>query len=578
MCSSSNPDFCIDKFEMLSPDDIYYGNAAGTNNPQDAAGSFSYSINSFYIQDEYSFADDDLRIVFGLRNDWYDSSDLPRNNPNFVARNGYTNSTNLDGKSLLQPRLGINWNATDNLSLRGGLGLYSGGNPNVWLTNNYQVDGITQIQLREFDVGLANLNTTCRFLGGPDCDVDGDGTVDPGSAVPLSGSGRPGYDIPQAMVDNVATAAANSSVNALDPNFEIPSNWKFSLGATYNFDMPGGLGSDYTLNADAMYSKNKNSAIIIDATLEQIGTAPDGRPIYKSIDRSDPDCVNPSSGACSNRNFNQDFILTNVKGSAGDQTAYSLALSKDYDFGLDWTLAYAYVESEDVSPMTSSVAFSNFSSIAVSDPNDPGVAISNYQIPHRFTLRLGYGKSFFGDYETRFTLFGSRNKGRPFSYVFTDDDGDMFGDIIDRRHLLYVPTGTSDPKVTFEPGFDDAAFFAFVNSTGLSKYAGSIAPRNVFDSDWWTKFDLRISQELPGFNKNHRASAYFIMENVGNFLNDDWGVLREATFPRLQDVVDARIDSATNKYVFEEFFEPAGQTRISSPSLWAARIGIKYSF
>ncbi|NNF52441.1 MAG: TonB-dependent receptor, partial [Gammaproteobacteria bacterium] len=70
-CGASSPDLCIDKYDDLSPDDIYYGNAAGTNNPQDAAGAFDYSINTVYFQDEYAFADDALRMVFGLRSDWY---------------------------------------------------------------------------------------------------------------------------------------------------------------------------------------------------------------------------------------------------------------------------------------------------------------------------------------------------------------------------------------------------------------------------------------------------------------------------------------------------------------------------
>lgn len=227
--------------------------------------------------------------------------------------------------------------------------------------------------------------------------------------------------------------------------------------------------------------------------------------------------------------------------------------------------------------MTSSVAFSNYVSPAVTDPNNPGLATSNYQIPNRFTLRIDYSKAFFGDYETSFTLFGSRNEGRPFSYVFANDDGDMFGDRLDGRHLLYVPTGMNDPKVNFDPGFDTTAFFAFLNTSGLDRYAGSIAPRNVFDSDWWTKFDLRVSQDIPGFRENHRAKAYFVIENLGNLLNDDWGVLREAGFPRKQAIVDAEIDSP-GTYLYESFFEPSGQSRVTNPSLWAMRLGVKYSF
>jgi hypothetical protein len=84
----------------------------------------------------------DFTLIAGLRHDWYTSSDLPIENQNFIDRNGFTNATNFDGESLTQPRLGFNWEVNDDLTLRGGVGMYSGGNPNVWLSNNYSNNGI----------------------------------------------------------------------------------------------------------------------------------------------------------------------------------------------------------------------------------------------------------------------------------------------------------------------------------------------------------------------------------------------------------------------------------------------------
>ena len=65
--------------------------------------------------------------------------------------------------------------------------------------------------------------------------------------------------------------------------------------------------------------------------------------------------------------------------------------------------------------------------------------MSNYNVPHRFTFRVGYSAYWFGDNRTHFSLVGAVNKGRPYSYTFTEDDGAIFGDWIDERHLLYVP-------------------------------------------------------------------------------------------------------------------------------------------
>src|SRR3546814_8134617 len=46
-----------------------------------------------------------------------------------------------------------------------------------------------------------------------------------------------------------------------------------------------------TLFRSYLHTEKEDSALIVDATLEQVATAPDGRPIYQSIDRSDADCI-----------------------------------------------------------------------------------------------------------------------------------------------------------------------------------------------------------------------------------------------------------------------------------------------
>ena len=142
---------------------------------------------------------------------------------------------------------------------------------------------------------------------------------------------------------------------------------------------------------------------------------------------------------------------------------------------------------------------------------------------------------------------------------------------------MYVPTGVNDPIVTFAPGFDTNAFFSFVDSSGLGKYAGGIAERNAFESDWWTKVDLRIEQELPGFMAGHKAKAFFVINNLTNLLNDDWGVMYEARFPQTAPVVDATVN-ADGTYTFNRFISPTPQARVANASLWKMTVGIKYDF
>uniref|UniRef100_A0A486XQ68 Oar-like outer membrane protein protein, OmpA family n=1 Tax=Rheinheimera sp. BAL341 TaxID=1708203 RepID=A0A486XQ68_9GAMM len=524
----------IDDFEAGQPARIYYGSGAGTNVAADAAADFGYANHTLYAQDEYYIYDMDMTLTFGLRYDWYSSSDKPRVNQNFVNRYGYANDTTFDGEGLIQPRLGINWNVSDELELRGGVGLYSGGNPNVWLANGYQNDGITQIQIEDRSPGNV-------------------------LEVPLSGAGRPLFDIPQSYFDQVANATGDSGVNAVDPAFKLPSEWKYAFGGTYSFD------SGYIVMADLMYSVAQNQSTVKDLALGQVGTLFDGRPVYARTDGR--------SG---------DYLLTNASSDA-KTLSFSTSVTKDFDSGIKMQLAYAYIQAEDSNPMTSSVAGSNFNNYARTDFNDPQPATSNYETPHRFTLRTSYKHEFFDGYATTFSLLGSHNKGRPYSYTF---EGNVAGDTATGRQLLYVPTGMDDPNVVwggvtdrngnYTP-FDTEGFFKLVNESGLSKYAGGIADRNEFYSDWWTKVDLRITQELPGFMQGHKAKAFFVIDNLTNLLNDDWGVLYEARFPQTASVVAASVNDQ-GQYVFNQFTNREPQGRVATPSLWRMKIGIEYNF
>ena len=536
-CSTSNPNGCIDALRNGTPNRVYYGNSRITNDPNDSAADWGYQINTAYLQDEFTAAGGAVTLVAGLRYDWYTSSDYPRENPAFVARAGYSNAMNLDGEGLLQPRFGFTWDFRDNVTIRGGIGLFSGGNPNVWLSNNYSTDGYTQIQVPN--------NYLAEVYG------SGFSLFD----IPLGpdGNGMPGFDVPTALIDYVAGAQADTGVNALDPNFDIPSNWKVDLGVTWD------ISSHYQMTADVLLTKAEDSAIIVCGTCVKSGVAPDGRPVY-----TDP------------RRFNSDYILTNVTGPDAKSTVLSIGMNANYDNGFDWSVGYAYTDAQEVSPMTSSVAFSNFANIAVDDFNHPSLSTANYEIPHRFTFRASYTAYWWDDNRTKFSIFGAINQGRPYSYTFARDDGDAFGDYIDYRHLLYVPTGPDDPLVVFADSFDTSAFFDFVNESGLSKYAGGIAPRNAFNSSWWGHFDLRIEQEFPGFRKDHHFAAFMVIRNFCNMINDNWCTLKEVGFPRTEGVVDMAIDNG--QYVYQEFFKPSGESRVADASLYEIRVGLKYDF
>lgn len=466
----------IENFRNGFADAIYYNNAP-SNNPDDAAAEWGFTQNAVYIQDEFEPIYD-LILKVGLRYDWYTTSDAPLENPDFVADYGFSNSTNLDGEGLIQPRVGFTYTLSDDTTLRGGFGLYTGGNPNVWLSNNFSANNVLQFGQRGRSFGYTDGS---RSLFDDDVVYAG---LEQG--VPNG----PGWGIPQELYDAVAGGVGdNFEINYLDPDFELPSEWKFALGATHIF--PG----DYVGTVDLLVSRSQDAAIVLRGDIEQTGTNEDGYPIYDSVRE-------PT------------FVLTNSDTSS-TSTSFSASLSKQYDNGIDWRFGYAYSNAKDIQPMTSSVAFSNYTSRAFFDPQEQVSSVSNYNIKHRFTTVLNYTTELFDGLETRFSLYGSSNSGQPYSNTFD---------------------GTIDPY-GFTPYLD---FQPIVLRPG--------SQRNDQKGSWWTKIDLRVTQEVPAFADGHSGEVYLVVDNLTNFLRDDWGVLYQVNFPntvREGTTPEARIGDAS---------------------------------
>ncbi len=519
----------IDKFELGRPSRIYYGSGGGTNVANDAGASFANTLNSVYVQDEIFFDEHDLTVVAGLRYEFFTSSDRPNFNPTFAAANGgLRNDENIDGLSLVMPRLGVTWLPMARLSVRGSAGLYSGGNPNVWISNAWSNDGLTNVQLQ-----LRNFGSDRSVLDG---------------SIPLTGN-RPGYDIPQELFDQVAAVtpanASDSFLVLIDPNYDQPSEWKYSLGATYRF------ASGYQLDVDYLHTELQDSAYYVDLSQSIVGTTMAGAPIYDYTNGED------------------NFMLTNSSADASADVL-SFLVQKKWDFGLDASLGYSYTDGEDISPMTAATAGSNYTSTAVIDINNPTPATSNYVVPERFTLRASIGRDFFGENETRFTFYAFTGQGQPQSYAM--NGGDLEGDGFFGRHLLYVPNGTSDPNVVFADGFQTQEFFDWVAREGLNP---GFVQRNQKHARWTSRVDFAVHQEFPvGFGV---TGKFFIkMYNLLNFLDDDWGKVYDAPF-FVPQVVDTDVN-AQGQYVFTDFDEPELSDLLENRSLWEARWGIEFRF
>ncbi len=550
------------------------------NNPDDAAAAFGFTNTALYLQDRWQVAEN-LLVTYGVRAERFTSGDAPRPNPGFLTRYGFNSNDTLDGRKLISPRLGFEWNWREDTQVHGGIGLFGGGTPNVWISNSYSNDGVV---LASQSINASTSPTAVL-------------TALQQAAL----RGFNGFDIPTAVQAQQTTLAGAGTVNALAPNFKIPSSWKYTLGVDHETDILG-FGKDWKLSAELQYTKVKNAVLWQDLRLVPIGTLQDGRTRY-GYRATDPAFIG-STSQTRNSGIN-DLVLTNT--NQGKSSVLSLEAAKTWDVGagkFDFSLGYAYTRAKDVSPATSSVALSNWDNMATSDVNNSELATSNYEVRHRFPLRLSWRKNLFGDNETAVNLFVERRAGLPFSFTFagtasglTGNNADLaavtvFGDPRQDnrfRQLFYVPNGPTDVLFSSATatGLNWALLDSWITANGLDKYRGKIAPRNAFRSPWLTTADLQLRQELPGFGEGHKGVLTIDILNVANMLNKKWGNYGQVGFPYTVAPVGVEgIDAATGKYIYRGLSNVAGtgignvslNANPPQQSLWRVQVGLRYEF
>lgn len=521
-----------------------YANAP-SGNPDDVAADWAYTQHSFYLQDTWNITPD-FQLQGGLRYELYKTGDEPRTNANFVQRYGISNAETIDGKDLWLPRLGFTYDATEDTVFRGGAGLFSGMGPVVWLSNSYSNDGVTQ---REIDIrrGGSSSAADLALLNG----VTGQ--------VPAAATARLG-------------TVGEGPVNALDPDFKLPSSWKFSLAVDQTLDIPG-LGDDWLFTAEAIYTRVKDANFYRDLRITQIGTAPDGRPIYGR-----------STGADDRRSAStSDLLLTNT--DKGKSLVLSLYASKywDTDYGdVDFGTGYSYQDVEDASQGTSSVATSNYQQFVTTDPNSDLLGTSSYQVKHRFTANTTYSIEYFDGFKSSISLFGQAYSGKPYTFSFTcSSTANPFGDPAcfnsRSRQAMYVPTGASDPLVNWTASTVKAdQMDAYISRNGLDKYRGGIVPRGAFDSSWTYQVDAKLAQEIPAPIEGHKAHLTLDILNLTNLLNKSWG--RQQQIPFFHSVAGPTATIRDGQYVFTSTGRDAVEQINNRASVWKIQLGVKYEF
>jgi hypothetical protein len=156
---------------------------------------------------------------------------------------------------------------------------------------------------------------------------------------------------------------------------------------------------------------------------------------------------------------------------------------------------------------------------------------------------------------------------------------------------MYIPTGPGSGEVEFA-GADAAArqanedrFWSIVSSyKELNSSRGGVVKRNGSFAPWVNTFDLRVSQEVPGFTSEHKGVITLDILNIGNLLSSSWGRTNEIGFSssggNRRTFVSYGGINAAGKYVYIVGSAADDYTlrQAKGESQWAAQVTLRYEF
>lgn len=256
-----------------------FGNYSPSGDINDLAAQFKRNIFSIFAQDEWQVSDS-LKAVGGVRVEWYDGGH-PTGNPSFLQRYGYANTTGFSAlPPVVLPRFALTWDAGDfavfrRAQLRGGVGVFSGGDPLVWFSNAFSNTGL--------QAGASTQDSPC-----------------PSGQIKVTDANGKFIGIPQCLIDagkNLASRGLGDT-QSIDPNIKLPTVLRANIGfsSELNFKETG-FFSGWNVNLDYIYSKYNNPLNVVDLaqTVNPAkglsGYTIDGRPIYEAIDPTRNGCT-----------------------------------------------------------------------------------------------------------------------------------------------------------------------------------------------------------------------------------------------------------------------------------------------
>ena len=462
----------------------------------------------FFLQDKWRIAPT-FTLTYGIRGDYTIYKQAMTDNPYFDALTfkggaqyniGQAPMTNL----ILSPRIGFNWDVTGDktLQIRGGMGVFEGAPPFVWISNQASNNGI---QFGSFTVAGKAFSADVNAY-------------------------RPSANAPNT---SYSTALVSS-------DFKYPTVFKSSLAMDKKF------ANDWVLTLEASYSRDINAVYYSNINLNETNgyqlAGADNRYRYLTT-VSTSNKYYYSGATLSNPNIGNSILMSNSsQGFVFTGTARIQKTSKNFSGSLAYTYQVAMNTAEG-----GSTASSLWSAAAVgnADPNAANLGLASYYQPHRIIASAMYKLNWSKVFVTTFGAIYEIAPNGVGNYVY---NGDVNGDGNTGNDLIYIPKNPSDINLvrvgsggngtTATPADPRTATIlwsqldAFIKTSPyLNSHRGQYAERNGNVFPFYNHLDLNVTQNiiLKAGSTTHTLQVSLDLINAGNFFNNHWGVAQSPT-------------------------------------------------
>jgi hypothetical protein len=538
-----------------------------------AAASFYTGRGSIFINDELRYSDN-LTLNFGVRADYtkYLSTPLEDLYFNFYTTkiydfNGARSGSIPDPKMSISPRVGFTYKIPEeNITFRGGAGMFTGRVPLVWpggvFNNNGQsVGGIsifTAADIAKYGITFRP-NPLGQYTAG---------------------------DL------GLSTAAAKGQMDLISSNFKLPKIFRASLA------MDKKLKDNWSITVEGTVSKNINEIyyrrLDIQKPVGQL-VGPDNRYIYDLKRIGYPASVGITAGS---NPYTGVFLLENQPyyGRSGFAYNFTASIDKSWTDGFSFNAFYTYGSSFVTHEPTSSQNNSQWRFMeTVNGRNDVRSSRSDFDLGHRVSAfiakKFTYAK---GALASTFSLVYNGQSGNPFSYVYATgpvrDQGTS-----ETNDLIFIPTAAQIKAMTFvtnssyplSAAAQAQALEDYISQDNyLSKNRGNYAERNGARLPFTNIIDVKFVQDfnVKLNNKKYQFQLTYDVFNFTNMLNRNWGRTYFMSNDQFSIIkYQGATGSTTPSYSFSPIANntPWGISSSTAPSYsarWVSQLGLRFKF